>query len=92
MIIDPGISTLLNCIGEEGCRYTLVTIAAKRARMIGKARTEGRDISEFASCDSDKAVSIAAHEIASGKIRYKLPKVKEEEAIKENLEEKAQEE
>ncbi len=70
MIIKPGISELLEHVHKNGCRYTLVTLAAKRARMIGKARSEGRDITEYAHCDSDKPVSIAAHEIASGNIRY----------------------
>ncbi len=71
MIIEPGISELLERIHKNGCRYTLVTLAAKRARMIGKARSDGRDITEYAQCDSDKPVSIAAHEIASGQIHYR---------------------
>lgn len=63
MIIKPGISTLEKCV-EDGCRYILVTMAAKRARMIGDSG-EG-----LASADSDKAVSIAVAEIAAGKVGY----------------------
>lgn len=63
MIIKPGISTLEKCV-DDGCRYILVNMAAKRARMIGE---NGEGLVE---CDSDKAVSIAVAEIAAGKIGY----------------------
>ncbi len=63
MIIKPGISTLEKCV-NDGCRYVLVTMAAKRARMIGGSG-EG-----LAEADSDKAVSIAVAEIAQGKVGY----------------------
>ena len=36
MMIKPGISELSKCVDS---RYTLVTMAAKRARMIGEERT-----------------------------------------------------
>ena len=61
MMIKPGISTLSKCVDS---RYTLVTMAAKRARMIGEAG-EG-----LVACDSKKAVSIAVEEIAAGKVGY----------------------
>ncbi len=63
MIIKPGISTLEKCV-DDGCRYILVTMAAKRARMIGES---GEGLVE---ADSKKAVSVAVAEIAAGKIGY----------------------
>ena len=63
MIIKPGISTLEKCV-DDGCRYVLVTMAAKRARMIGES---GEGLVE---ADSKKAVSVAVAEIAAGKIGY----------------------
>lgn len=64
MMIKPGISALEKCV-EDGCRYILVTMAAKRARMIGK----NDDCT--VPCDSDKPVSKAVMEISCGKIGYK---------------------
>lgn len=61
MMIKPGISTLSKCVDS---RYTLVSMASKRARMIGES---GKGL---VPCDSDKAVSIAIHEIAEGKVSY----------------------
>lgn len=58
---NPGISELSKYVDS---RYTLVTMAAKRARMIGE-KGEG-----LVPCDSNKAVSIAVQEIASGKVSY----------------------
>lgn len=58
---NPGISELSKCVDS---RYTLVSMAAKRARMIGE-KGEG-----LVPCDSNKAVSIAVCEIASGKVSY----------------------
>ncbi|MBQ7794238.1 MAG: DNA-directed RNA polymerase subunit omega [Clostridia bacterium] len=74
MIIKPGISTLEKCV-EDGCRYILVTMAAKRARMIGESG-EG-----LAEADSKKAVSLAVAEIEAGKVGY--TKVKDEEITEE---------
>ncbi len=74
MIIKPGISTLEKCV-EDGCRYILVTMAAKRARMIGD-KAEG-----LVEADSNKAVSVAVAEIAAGKIGYTKVKDKETEEI-----------
>ena len=61
MMTKPGISTLSKCVDS---RYTLVTMAAKRARMIGET---GKGLVE---CDSTKPVSIAVNEIAAGKVGY----------------------
>lgn len=40
MMIKPGISELSKCVDS---RYTLVTMAAKRARMIGEERMHDMD-------------------------------------------------
>lgn len=62
MMIKPGITELSRCVDS---RYTLVTMAAKRARMIGE-KTE--DVN--GKWVANKPVSIAADEIAAGKIGY----------------------
>lgn len=62
MMIKPGITNLSKCVDS---RYTLVTMAAKRARMIGKARME-----DFGAYGDDKPVTVAADEIMSGKVGY----------------------
>ena len=62
MMIKPGITELSRCVDS---RYTLVSMAAKRARMIGE-NTEEKD-GKFATT---KPVSIAADEISQGKIGY----------------------
>ncbi len=62
MMIKPGITELSRCVDS---RYTLVAMAAKRARMIGE-KTEEHD-GEFITA---KPVSIAADEISRGKIGY----------------------
>ena len=61
MMIKPGISTLSTCVDS---RYTLVAMAAKRARMIGEIG-EG-----LVNCEIKKPVSIAVAEIAAGKVGY----------------------
>jgi len=61
MMIKPGISTLSTCVDS---RYTLVTMTAKRARMIGETG-EG-----LVTCDTKKPVSVAVAEIAAGKVGY----------------------
>lgn len=67
MMIKPGISTLEKCV-DDGCRYILVTMAAKRARMLG---AEGDEAECLVPCDSTNPVSMAVAEIASGKVGYK---------------------
>ncbi len=62
MMIKPGITELSRCVDS---RYTLVSMAAKRARMIGE-KTEEHDGVFVTS----KPVSIAASEISQGKIGY----------------------
>ena len=62
MMIKPGISELSKCVDS---RYTLVTMAAKRARMIGEENAEKGEIEGLG-----KPVSIAADEIISGRVGY----------------------
>lgn len=62
MMIKPGITELSKCVDS---RYTLVTMAAKRARMIGEARIEDNE-----AFGDDKPVTVAADEIATGKVGY----------------------
>lgn len=61
MMIKPGINALSSCADS---RYTLVTMAAKRARMIAE------DGNCLVPCDVDKPVSMAVAEIAAGKVGY----------------------
>lgn len=75
MMIKPGIHTLLKSVDS---RYTLVTMAAKRARMIGEGG-EG-----FVPCEVNKPVSMAVAEIAAGKvgfIRHDIKKETEEQNL-----------
>lgn len=60
-MINPSIDTLLNKVDSK---YTLVVLAAKRARQI----TEGS--SKMVDCKSNKPVSIALQEIVKEKIKY----------------------
>lgn len=62
MMIKPGITELSKCVDS---RYTLVTMAAKRARMIGSERTSDEE-----AHDLEKPVSQAAEEIMEGKVGY----------------------
>jgi DNA-directed RNA polymerase subunit omega len=61
IMIKPGITALSKCVDS---RYTLVTMVAKRARMVGN------DGEGLVPCNSKKAVSIAVEEVASGKVGY----------------------
>lgn len=62
MMIKPGISELSRCVDS---RYTLVTMAAKRARMLGENNEEA-----IKTTGSLKPVSKAVVEIAEGKVSY----------------------
>lgn len=88
----PGISELSKCVDS---RYTLVTMTAKRARMIvEESRREKKDIAgdkqekermAANSCDLNKAVSQAVEEIAEGKVSY-IRHEKSKEDIVNNVE------
>jgi DNA-directed RNA polymerase subunit omega len=66
MMIKPGITELSKCVDS---RYTLVTMAAKRARMIG-GHNDDEDTEIDYKHEKDKPVSIAAREISEGKVGY----------------------
>ncbi len=62
MLVDPGINKLLEKVDS---RYTLVIETAKRARQIAQGEEP------LVECKSENPVTIAAHEIAAGKVTYK---------------------
>ena len=62
MMVKPGITKLDKCVDS---RYTLVAMAAKRARMIGKAVHDG-----LTDNDGNKPVTTAVNEIADGRVGY----------------------
>lgn len=74
MMIKPGISSLEKCV-DDGCRYVLVTVAAKRARMLGEGSKKDSNILNkcLVQCDSENPVTQAISEIAAGKVSY-IPK------------------
>lgn len=70
MMVKPGITQLDKCVDS---RYTLVTMAAKRARMIGTDQAkdkEGKDPKDLKDVYYDKPVTLAVQEIADGKVGY----------------------
>ncbi len=60
-MLYPSINSLL---GKADSRYTLVAMAAKRARQLNQ---DGQKKEDF---DSTKSVSVAIREIEEGKIKY----------------------
>ena len=78
MMIKPGINVLSSCADS---RYTLVTMAAKRARMLGE---NGECL---VPCDIQKPVSMAVAEIAVGKVGYirHTQKVNPEENVSDDF-------
>lgn len=64
MMIKPGISELSRCVDS---RYTLVTMTAKRARMIGNMEVPDPNAKRV---ECPKPVSKAVQEIAEGKVSY----------------------
>lgn len=70
MMIEPGITQLDKCVDS---RYTLVSMAAKRARMVGteqKAEKEEMDVKDLKDLYFDKPVTVAVQEIAKGRVGY----------------------
>ena len=63
MIIKPGITELSKCVDS---RYTLVTMAAKRARMVGRDQNNAEEY----DAKADKPVTVAVGEIAKGRVGY----------------------
>ena len=80
-MIDPKIDELLSQVDSK---YTLVTLAAKRAREINSYYNQlGEGRAEFVpplveSGLRNKPLSIALEEIAAEKIRYKRPEPTED--------------
>lgn len=63
MMIKPGITELSRYVDS---RYTLVTMAAKRARMISEEQSK----EEVHDPKEEKPVTVAVNEIANGKVGY----------------------
>ena len=66
MMIKPGITELSKCVDS---RYTLVIMAAKRARMLGRQHQD-EDYEIDYNQEKEKPVTTAADEIAGGKVGY----------------------
>ncbi len=60
-MIEPSINNLLE---KADSRYTLVILAAKRARQLSDGAHK------LVNCDSEKPVSVAINEISDDKITY----------------------
>lgn len=60
-MIFPSINSLLNKVDS---RYTLVVAASKRARQLAEGSPK------LTRCSSEKAVTIAVHEIDENKVTY----------------------
>ena len=65
MLIKPTLESLMKRVDSK---YTLVTLAAKRARQL----TDGDE--PLVDVDTTKVVSIAMEEIDQGKITYEAPR------------------
>ena len=65
MLIKPTLESLMTKVDSK---YTLVTLAAKRARQL----TDGDE--PLVDVDTTKVVSIAMEEIEQGKITYEAPR------------------
>lgn len=65
MLIKPTLESLMEKVDSK---YTLVTLAAKRARQL----TDGD--APLVDVDTTKVVSIAMEEVDQGKITYETPK------------------
>ena len=63
MMIKPGITELSRYVDS---RYTLVSMAAKRARMVGRDQNNAEEY----DAKADKPVTIAVGEIAKGRVGY----------------------
>ena len=65
MLIKPTLESLMTKVDSK---YTLVTLAAKRARQL----TDGDE--PLVDVDTTKVVSISMEEIDQGKITYEAPR------------------
>jgi len=64
MMIDPPIEELKKIAGNE---YILANTLAKRAKILEK------DMPDYIEASQEKAISIAARELYSGKLEIKKP-------------------
>ncbi|MBS5336754.1 MAG: DNA-directed RNA polymerase subunit omega [Veillonella sp.] len=67
MMVKPPLKTLEKQVDSK---YTLVTLAAKRAREL----TDGESCLAESTHPTDKPVSLAFYEIAEGEVTYKRTK------------------
>ena len=67
MMVKPPLKTLEKQVDRK---YTLVTLAAKRAREL----TDGESCLAESTHPTDKPVSLAFYEIAEGEVTYKRTK------------------
>lgn len=80
MLLRPGLDELLKFVDNK---YTLSVLVAKRARQLLQQAQKKVDITNF---NSDKYVTMAVNEVASGKISYKYVKpVKKYEIKNKNV-------
>ena len=61
MMIEPSINKLLE---KADSRYTLVMLAAKRARQLAEGANK------LTKCESERPVTVAINEISEDKITY----------------------
>ncbi len=64
-MIYPAINEIMKAKNIDS-KYTLVVATAKRAREINQTKVT------FTECKSDKAVTIALHEIYENKVNFKM--------------------
>lgn len=64
-MIYPAINDIMKAKNIDS-KYTLVVATAKRAREINQTKVT------FTECKSDKAVTIALHEIYENKVNFKM--------------------
>ena len=64
-MIYPSINDIMKAKNIDS-KYTLVVATAKRAREINQSKVT------FTECKSDKAVTIALHEIYENKVNFKM--------------------
>jgi len=67
MLLRPGLDELLQYVDNK---YTLSVLVAKRARQLLEQAQKKIDV----NLNSDKYVTMAVNEIASGKVSYKYVK------------------
>lgn len=77
MMIDPPIEELREKAGNE---YILANVVAKRAKTLEK------EMPDFIDASQEKAISLAARELYSGKIEARLPEdeKKENDSVTDN--------